>query len=624
VATKSNDTINGFPISIFMAINAAMDNLIISGSDPDQDGEPYHSILLREDRTSTMIHTVDLDKNHQEGRLLDALILGEATIDKKIPEELEKSLKRLLFESFDYKDHLNRFVHQENGPMMHAHNLREGLLGLNALTSYRNDELAREKANNMLKTMSSISNEQGRLSIELAASLGINTGYINYESFEYPPPQTTGRFVGALVKYYRTTGNENALELADLYASDNLLRGFPLGGQLQDDSGTHVHSITSALMGLLDWAITRRNHEAILQLKSQFDQGFVEISSSYGWFKEERVINGYKARGENTGDMVQAALHLARAGYSEYYEKAEIYMRSFILPGQMRSVGLFVENPGATIDSLRHIRRRLHGGYGFPSPNDRFASTDKEVSVNATDVTAGVVTAMCEFLKHICIAKDKGVSINLHFSVENQDVSIVSFLPHKGRLDLIIKSEKAFSVRIPTGISEEQILLIIDNERTSVMLNDNYIQLGILLPGNKVEIHFPLIEKFTREKVWEHDLSIFWRGAQVLSIYPSGSGSPMFQEDIPPTQAWGVVTCELKGTPLSNAMVVIRGLEGTKYGSAFTDLDGNYAIDTDIIASGEYILEVFKEGYQRMDSDRVTLIKGWPETIHFRMKPERS
>ena len=156
--------------------------------------------------------------------------------------------------------------------------------------------------------------------------------------------------IRALAQVYRQSGDEVALELARRFASDNLESAFNADGGIRAEAGTHMHSITGTITGLIDYGLLMDDEAIIERARRAYDKGMAPYRSSYGWVKEFRweswlaeplAAAGYAGfdvnRGEanNTGDLIEAALLLGGLGYADYYEDADRMLRNHLLASQV-------------------------------------------------------------------------------------------------------------------------------------------------------------------------------------------------------------------------------------------------------------------------------------------------
>ncbi len=370
--------------------------------------------------------------------------------------------------------------------------------------------------------------------------------------------------------------------------------------------------------------LKRQNSSAVVEkCKRIFDNAFKEtLSSSWGWFKEERRPGTSRGEINCTGDMLQAALFLARLGYPEYYEVAERYMRSFMIPVQLTSVGSLKEDPTAKEDRLKNIRRRAHGCYGFPMPNQRF---DRETThaISALDVTAGGLQALCEFKQSIYTKEKDLFRVNLLFDVDDENLHIESDLPEKGTLRITPATKTHLEVRIPSWVNPKAIGLKVGGKVCPVKdVSGQYLRIPDVDGGEEVLLEFPLAVKKTKETVFGQEYEVEWKGDTLTSLTPVGKDQPMYQADLPPTQGWGHVTAATTGTGIPQGKVSLISSAGEVLAFAETDEGGNYAIDVNV-SSGVYSLKVDLKGGVKKTFSGIAVRKMIPKTADFKVDGEK-
>lgn len=629
-ATATAQTI-GFEQGLENSIEFAMNSLELVSVDPDQNGEAYHGFYLHPDGHLELAHALEIGVPHMTGRSVDALLFGEEVLGRTVDEVVLERLTFHLLDSFDNAHHINAYV-KDGADHIEFHNLREGLHGLAALIKYRNNAQAAIDGHEMLVALDAITAADGSLSSTLISQQGKTDFYHGWKGFA---PGNSGRFVGALIKYYRETSDPLALELAEKYALHCLDVTFDDQGELTY-SLAHVHSVTSALSSILIWAlelqkINNPDDLSTIQLsdgrtlaqvvekcrKAFFNAFDVELSSTFGWFKEERNPGTTRGEMNQVGDMIQAALFLGQLGRPEDYEYAERYMRSFVLPVQLLGVSAFQEDPDATEDRFKNIRRRAHGCFGFPMPNDRFDEAGVH-AISATDVTAGTLQAICEFVKTIVFSEGDQITLNLLFDVQTPEVNVVSDLPETGRIRLTPTAEGTLRVRIPSWVARDQIALSVGGVAQAVQMQEPFL-VAAAGAAQTVEVTFPLRELTETETVADRQYTVTWKGDQVTALEPVGATQPLYQASPPPTQVWGRVTDAETG--LGMDLVDVRIVDSGAQVLAHNESrwGGHYAIDIADLPSGAYDIQAEYPGSTPIVRRGVALETGRPETVDFEL-----
>jgi hypothetical protein len=499
--------------------------------DRDRDNEPLFYSNCQADGTGKMFHSVNIGIPHVVGRCLVGSMEAELAAGVPFPAEGLPILERYLKSSFDNPDNLNSYFDPEKGGarLVEFHNMREGLYGLWALAAGRDSAWAREKAHAMLEMLVSITDAEGRWSVERLEQLGMKD-----RCYGVSIPNAS-RMVDPLLAYYDCTQDPLAIKLAGLYARQGLATVYTPDGHFapMEKSSGHVHSVTSSLSGIAAYA-TKTNDRAMLEACCRvMDVGVPDYFSSWGWGDE--VFPEHPAdvpgRGEinQTGDVVRAALILGGAGYPKYYEMAERYLRSMILPTQhleteMRAYLRDKEPP--TDDSERDVLKRTVGGYAMQLPNARMHKGDWPLST--LDITSGAVHAMSECWRHRMELRDGVAALNLLFDCDNETLSVKSGLPFEGRVEFSAKqSVKQFRIAIPGWMDVASMQAALNGKSLETRVLSGYVELGPLNPADTGTLLFDLPCRREKETIDGVEYTTTWVGSQIVEILPRGETSPL-------------------------------------------------------------------------------------------------
>jgi len=476
-------------------------------------------------------HALDNGVAHVVGRALWAMLLAEETMGISAPAEPLDVLSRYCHELYDNPDHLGAFIDPDNGfrRSVVCHDQREGLLGLLAVARVRRDPWAAEELKRVLATLEKITDADGHLSVERAKAAGIIAPILGTGN----DATTCGRLVEPLVEYYRFSGNERALHLAKRYAQATLQSTFQPDGRFRDvaHSGGHIHSITSSLCGMFRYALVAGDRPMLDRCRRALDVGVAEYASSWGWVDE--VMPQHPAneigRGEinQTGDVIRSALLLGAAGNPKYYELAERYVRSGLLPIQHRAedLGRFLKpNLSPSGDWERDVPARVVGGYSMFLPNDRMRPGAWPLTTQ--DIISGGVHALCEVWRHRCTVGADAVQLNLLFDYEGPDLTVRSGLPLEGQISLRLKTGKPVRMRIPGWVDTRTLELIVDVKRQPSTITGGYLTV-VAAPGAEATVRFAVPCRVQKELVDGTLYTTTWAGNQVIEICPRGSVSPL-------------------------------------------------------------------------------------------------
>lgn len=99
--------------------------------------------------------------------------------------------------------------------------------------------------------------------------------------------------------------------------------------------GGHTHSTTAMISSLALLGEVTGDRAILKRVRRFMENGLSQIAVDFGW-----CIEGYQRAdcvGEvnNTADILETCLVLARAGYAGYFARAERILRAHLLPSQL-------------------------------------------------------------------------------------------------------------------------------------------------------------------------------------------------------------------------------------------------------------------------------------------------
>jgi len=470
----------------------------------------------------------DWDKCHDVPRAIHALVMAENVTGDKLPDEVISDLSDLLFELFDAGDGLPGMVSSTTGKrFVHLHNVREVTHALASLVK-RGDGRAERRAGPMFRALITAMDSDGRL----------NTDRLPSCCFEFEPyssqPHQEGRALDALVRYYRVSQDDTALELASLIAKFAIEHCFTQEGVVTQEAGTHVHSINAIVAGMAGFALLTNDANLLQQVKRIFDTGLPSFNSSFGWSMETanryEFADGRIYRGEsnNTGDLLRVALHLGRGVFAEYFGIAERILRSHLLPSQLIDVSGMSDDPDATDDRLRNLASRVRGGFAFPTPNELLYDVNGPLSTY--DVTSGAVDALCESWHWLVSEDPLGLRVNMLFGCEKESVVVKTALPAAGHVDLAVSGmiSSHILVRIPGWVDKEHVKVCLNGAQCPNVFVGPYVCVSASGREPRISIDFPLAAARTVESICYKRYEIDWLGDQITNVSPAGKFLPMF------------------------------------------------------------------------------------------------
>jgi len=399
-----------------------------------------------------------------------------------------------------------------------AHSIREGFHGRTALVPDRGNYQAAELAGQRIPALHEFASPYSRWDLP---SLNPRSGL----DFQARPTfvEGVGRAIGPLVKYVRTTGSDAALELAQTLKDHALDRFFlPDGSYETERFGAHGHSTTCVMSGLAQLADLTDDTALLERVRTFYDGGLWTIRTEIGWVMERSDPGRNPDQGElnNTGDMLETALILARRGYPSYYDDAEQMLRAHILPSQFRDTS-FTGSPPEPDDSdaRRDVADRALGMFGFCAPYAHRPIGIPEVAPS-WDIVAGTTGSLCEAFVDAVRRDGDTTRVNLWFDHATADARVESNYSN-GVLRVTPLRRGPLAVRIPQWLGAGDIE--VEPAGIERRFAGGYLEFPNPTPNQAVTLHASLP---TRELVLKHrtrDIRVRLRGAEVEAMDSFGT-----------------------------------------------------------------------------------------------------
>lgn len=455
------------------------------------------------------------------GRHLDALLAAEDVLGIKADEVVVRQHRDACFFSLGAGPlPCNHSV--PGGPLasVDEHSIREAVHGLHALARYRKSDRAVEAAEALIADVRRFWSAEGdwdQTAVRAAYGLPMTARPTFVEG--------VGRAIGPLTKFFGATGSNSALELAQELAAHATDRFFlPDGPYDADRLGAHTHSTTCTLSGMALLGSVTDDIGLLGRVRTFYDNGLRVIRDEVGWVRERHHPNFHPEQGEmnNVGDVIETALILGRYFGDAYFEDAERFLRSQLLPSQVRDLSFMDEAPGG--DERRNLRTRLLGLFGFNAVYGHLPLGKKEVTPSI-DIVGGATASLCAAQRAVTTTSGGVTRINMLFDYESDAVRVES--PYTGdALRITPKVEGGLAVRVPSWADMDEVT--VDGQPARRFIADGRITLGSPRVGNTVEIRLPLAERNLMIHHQDHDIAARLRGDAVVAMDDLGAGMAYF------------------------------------------------------------------------------------------------
>jgi len=418
------------------------------------------------------------------------------------------------------------------------HNMSRGLMALSAMAEIDDRALWTARLDRFITRL-----------MEIYSTPGWETGqeYVlatkSWRSHE-ASPATCGRTIVGLVRCYKITHDERAIELARRFIRVNLAC-FDDAGQPQESAGVHFHSIADTLQGILSYAELTEDRALIEKCELIYRKGLKSHGvDATGWFAEHihhenasgcdvlsNCFSGDLRTGGEiccTANMISCAILLGRAGYAHAFEDAERWIRNMLFASQL--LDLSTVNISAT-DEPRwpDFQQRLIGNVaGFPSSNAAYDPTSPHLTQLCCPAQAA--ESLCDAWESAAISTASDLNVNLFFS---SDI-VTSHLPRTGNIIITPKKNTAVRIKTPSWSPPDAYKLRIGPRRVdaiAAMNTDGYLYLGHCRAGEPIEFRFDLPHyKTTESHSLQPAVNFHWRGNTIVDCHPRSDLLPLFAD----------------------------------------------------------------------------------------------
>ena len=455
------------------------------------------------------------------GRHLDALLAAEDALGVELDEDvIARHVEASFFSLGAGPLPCNHST--PGGPLtsVDEHSIREAVHGMHALVRYRASDRAADAAEALIGDIRRFwraESDWDQDAVQAAYGLPMTARPTFVEG--------VGRAIGPLTKLYEATGSDAALEMAQDLAAHATERFFLADGSYDADRlGAHTHSTTCTLSGLALLGSVTDDAGLLGRVRVFYDNGLRVIRDEVGWVRERHHPNFHPEQGEmnNVGDVIETALILGRYFGDAYFEDAERFLRSQLLPSQVRDLSFMDEAPGG--DERHGLHTRLLGLFGFNAVYGHLPLGKNQVTPSL-DIVGGATASLCAAQRAVATTSGGVTRINMLFDYDGDAVRIES--PYTGdALRITPKSAGDIAVRVPSWANLDTTT--VEGQPAERFVVDGRITLRGPQVGRAVEIGLPLAERDLTIRHQDHDIGARLRGDAVVAMDDLGAGFAYF------------------------------------------------------------------------------------------------
>ncbi|MHB1463470.1 MAG: hypothetical protein ACYC1M_19500, partial [Armatimonadota bacterium] len=287
------------------------------------------------------------------------------------------------------------------------------------------------------------------------------------------------------------------------------------------------------------------------------------------WIQPEKAIPGRKpdCEGCTMGDVVQTTVALGAAsrldpslkGYAAYYDRAEqiftgqLEEQTFTLrPAYLKTVRecltkrVAKDMPQASNESKsQEVEKRYQeavktagrmvgqqlGACGFPDwANVLVSDLDPDLpGIHMQGCCAdATIRAAHAIWSETVTGTAREARVNMAFNRDSNLLKVVSCLPHRGEVDVTVKSAKNVLVRVPNWASKEQVKAYVNKNAVKVKWDGQYVAFAKTKPHQLLTVTYPLRIAEIQETINGTQYTEKWRGNTIVDINPPGKYVPIF------------------------------------------------------------------------------------------------
>lgn len=516
-------------------------NFLTRSPDPHQRMLPYFWTFFGEDPAELRHNHWDYCEN--PGRNLYGLIAARQVTGSLEGIGTERDFEEYIYSTLSPEFGLcarpgySPFIRGDGRPEVNLWDNRSAFMGLLSLYMVYAEPRVRQRMEDMLDGLE-------RLAVKKDNYLwfeqeGYYPGHV--VDPERPPRvhQNSGGWITPLVKYSQVTGSERAREMARALASfvvdyhhTSLREGKKLGI-------SNVHGALFAVAGVIREAMLRSDGERLKWARGMVDYASDNLASRYGWVMEMEGRDWMEPGDANSCescavvDMLQCYLLLGDAGFPEYYDRAERYIRNYFTEAQMLDTGWMkssVSRGDNVASSWSDVPERVRGCFvGWGAPNDLV--DDRARVKNAIQNCCAPHGAWGIFLAWRRIVDEKGdtVRVNLALNKESGSCRVESSRPYEGRVDVVMYRDSRLLVRVPEWVDKSRVSVGEDGREIKPRWEGSYVLFLRAEAGKRISVRYPLPFETRAETLDGVRYTVRWKGDTVVGIDPPGRYVPILQ-----------------------------------------------------------------------------------------------
>ena len=335
-----------------------------------------------------------------------------------------------------------------------------------------------------------------------------------------PAAYMVGFIPQACANWSRLIGDRSLLDLGGGLANYLVRYGEMLDPDFGHVLADHDAHVAHCLLSNLAFALTAQDPEMIKWVKKGFDY--------YVKHREQRddpdrlgILLADPTCSCFVSSMVDTALLLTQAGYGNYWEKIDRWVRNTVVNQQVQEADVEAIK-ALPIDNVPHLEPAW---YRLEDGPDRCLGTwchSLTVRNRSIGCCNGDSPRMLYFIWHnIVTFSDEQLRVNLLLNRPSPWVDIDSYLPFKGKVVIHVKEKcSEFLIRIPEWTDWNAVDCSLNGKSRKYRWSKSHIDIGRVKKGDTVTVTFPLRHRTVKTSSLGKSCQVEIKGNTIVDINP--------------------------------------------------------------------------------------------------------
>lgn len=509
--------------------------------DAEYDNLPYWLVLPHK-KPAEAAHC-RVDDAELVGSWYEGIFSARDILETEYGADVQESFRRHVLKSWG--EHGLRF--HENYPWSHTnhssfHEMGYILPALNCMIENNpDDKEALKRARELVRGMRSLvikrevrtfwagDTQVDELIYEFPNDVYLKSGGFDLSRFtgRGEPSIRNAIMLRSLVKYFELTGDEVAIDLAKGIA--NYVLGPSRYFNYKMEFFGHVHSAGWFATGLVALGRVLNDERYIKNGKDIYDY-IRSISTSFGWVPEYAQWKPMEEEHCETcciKDMIECAFELCQAGYTQYWNDINLFARNQLMENQIKYSGYVVTDntlPDVGGITYRDIDKRMIGGFtGGSLPNSISLSKFRSIAGCCVGIAPVALKIVWD---NAVVLQDGIVTLNIPLDKQTSFAKVSTDYPETGEITVTPKQNCTVKIRLYPYMGEKI------SSNLPYEVEDNCAVFENVKAGESVKLTHPLETIEMHEFARGMDLTVVWRGCDVIDLLPHGEHMRLYQRDL--------------------------------------------------------------------------------------------